>query len=110
MNFFVVALGLIAVAIPAAPFWEGEEHFNLVDVYKTQQLFHIIGQFKSVGIFIFDQMNLIDDSYSINQQHLIEDEDADRFEFTYDMKQLYREMCIRDRLYSIANTFYTLLV
>ena len=25
MNFFVVGLGLIAVAIPAAPFWEGEE-------------------------------------------------------------------------------------
>lgn len=30
MNFFVVALGLIAVAIPAAPFWDGEEHFNFV--------------------------------------------------------------------------------
>ena len=30
MNFFVGALGLIAVAIPAAPFWEGEEHFNFV--------------------------------------------------------------------------------
>ena len=30
MNFFVVALGLIAVAIPAAPFWEGEEPFNVV--------------------------------------------------------------------------------
>lgn len=30
MNFFVVALGLIAVAIPAAPFWEGEAHFNFV--------------------------------------------------------------------------------
>ena len=30
MNFFVVALGLIAAAIPAAPFWEGEEHFNFV--------------------------------------------------------------------------------
>ena len=30
MNFFVVALVLIAVAIPAAPFWEGEEHFNFV--------------------------------------------------------------------------------
>ena len=28
MNFF--ALGLIAVAIPAAPFWEGEEHFDFV--------------------------------------------------------------------------------
>ena len=30
MNFFVVALGLIAVAIPAVPFWEGEEHFDFV--------------------------------------------------------------------------------
>ena len=30
MNFFVVALGLIAVAIPPAPFWEGEEHFDFV--------------------------------------------------------------------------------
>ena len=28
MNFFVVMLGLAAVALPAAPFWEGEEHFN----------------------------------------------------------------------------------
>lgn len=30
MNFFVVTLGLIAVLLPAAPFWEGEEHFNFV--------------------------------------------------------------------------------
>lgn len=30
MNFFVVAVGLLAVAIPAAPFWEGEEHFDFV--------------------------------------------------------------------------------
>ena len=30
MNFFVVGLGLIAVALPAAPFWEGETHFNFV--------------------------------------------------------------------------------
>ena len=30
MNFFVVMLGLAAVALPAAPFWEGEEHFNFV--------------------------------------------------------------------------------
>lgn len=30
MNFFVVALGLLAVALPAAPFWKGEEHFNFV--------------------------------------------------------------------------------
>ncbi|WP_071145360.1 queuosine precursor transporter [Bacteroides ihuae] len=30
MNFFVVALGQIAVALPAAPFWEGEASFNFV--------------------------------------------------------------------------------
>ena len=30
MNFFVVVLGLLAMSIPAAPFWEGEEHFNFV--------------------------------------------------------------------------------
>ena len=30
MNFFVGALGLIAVALPAAPFWDGEAHFNFV--------------------------------------------------------------------------------
>ena len=30
MNFFVVMLGLSAVALPAAPFWDGAPHFNFV--------------------------------------------------------------------------------
>lgn len=30
MNFLVVGLGQIAVMLPAAPFWEGEESFNFV--------------------------------------------------------------------------------
>ena len=30
MNFMVVLLGQIAVALPAAPFWEGEESFDFV--------------------------------------------------------------------------------
>ena len=30
MNFFVVMLGLIAVALPAAPVWDGAPHFNFV--------------------------------------------------------------------------------
>ena len=30
MNFMVVALGQIAVALPAAPFWKGEESFDFV--------------------------------------------------------------------------------
>lgn len=36
------------------------------------------------------EMNIIDDTYSIHQQHMIEDEDGDKFELAYDMKQLYR--------------------
>jgi uncharacterized integral membrane protein (TIGR00697 family) len=30
MNFFVAVLGMIAVALPAAPYWDGEAHFNFV--------------------------------------------------------------------------------
>ena len=30
MNFMVVVLGQIAIALPAAPFWQGEEGFNFV--------------------------------------------------------------------------------
>lgn len=36
------------------------------------------------------EMTIIDDTYSIHQQSLIEDEDSDRFELAYDMKMLYR--------------------
>ena len=30
MNFMVVALGKVAVALPAASFWEGEQAFDFV--------------------------------------------------------------------------------
>ena len=30
MNFFVAIVGLLAVALPAAPYWDGEEHFNFI--------------------------------------------------------------------------------
>lgn len=30
MNFFVVGMGLLAVHIPAAEYWQGEEHFNFI--------------------------------------------------------------------------------
>lgn len=36
------------------------------------------------------EMNIIDDNYSILQQNLIEDGEADRFELAYDLKLLYR--------------------
>ena len=30
MNFLVVTIGQLAVFLPAAPFWKGEEHFDFV--------------------------------------------------------------------------------
>ena len=36
------------------------------------------------------EMNIIDKTYTVFQQSLIEDEDGDRFELSYDIKQLYR--------------------
>lgn len=36
------------------------------------------------------EMNVIDDTYSIGQQSMIEDEDSERFASTYDIKLLYR--------------------
>lgn len=36
------------------------------------------------------EMNLIDDTYTLGQQSMIEDEDSERFASTYDIKLLYR--------------------
>ena len=62
----------------------------LLQALDNQEKFTYSKNLKGWMYTLMREMNLIDDSYSINQQHLIEDEDADRFEFTYDMKQLYR--------------------
>lgn len=35
------------------------------------------------------EMNIMDVTYSIHQQSMVEDDDSDRFELAYDMKQLY---------------------
>ena len=55
MNFFVVALGLIAVAIPAAPFWEGEEHFDFVfgmapRIVAASLMALLVGSFLKEGV------------------------------------------------------------
>lgn len=38
MNFMVVALGQLAILMPAAPFWEGEEGFNFVSAWRPASL------------------------------------------------------------------------
>ena len=61
MNFFVVALGLIAVAIPAAPFWEGEEHFNFVfgmapRIVAASLMAFLVGSF--LNAYVMSKMKL----------------------------------------------------
>lgn len=38
MNFMVVALGQLAILMPAAPFWEGEAGFNFVSAWRPASL------------------------------------------------------------------------
>lgn len=39
MNFFVATLGLVAVHLPAAPYWDGAEHFNFVFGFAPRIVF-----------------------------------------------------------------------
>ena len=61
MNFFVVTLGLIAVSLPAAPFWEGEEHFNFVfgmapRIVAASLMAFLVGSF--LNAYVMSRMKL----------------------------------------------------
>lgn len=61
MNFFVVSLGLIAVSLPAAPFWEGETHFNFVfgmapRIVVASLLAFLVGSF--LNAYVMSRMKL----------------------------------------------------
>lgn len=63
MNFFVVALGGIATAMPAAPFWEGEEAFRFVFGLAPRIAFasltaFLIGSF--LNAWVMSRMKLMD--------------------------------------------------
>lgn len=61
MNFFVVAMGLVAVQLPAAPFWDGEEHFNFVfgmapRIVVASLLAFLVGSF--LNAYVMSRMKL----------------------------------------------------
>ena len=61
MNFMVVALGQIAVALPAAPFWEGEESFNFVfgmapRIAVASLLVFLVGSF--INAYVMSRMKI----------------------------------------------------
>lgn len=62
MNFFVVAMGQIAVAIPAAPFWDGEAGFNFVfgmapRIVAASLAAFLVGSF--LNAFVMSKMKLM---------------------------------------------------
>lgn len=61
MNFMVVALGQIAVALPAAPFWEGKESFNFVfgmapRIAVASLLAFLVGSF--INAYVMSRMKI----------------------------------------------------
>lgn len=61
MNFMVVALGQIAVALPAAPFWKGEESFNFVfgmapRIAVASLLAFLVGSF--INAYVMSRMKI----------------------------------------------------
>ena len=62
-NFFVVLLGLIAVVIPPAPYWEGAEHFKFVFGFAPRiaiasLLAFVVGSF--LNAYVMSRMKLRD--------------------------------------------------
>ena len=61
MNFMVVALGKVAVALPAAPFWEGEQAFDFVfglapRIVAASLTAFLVGSF--INAFVMSKMKI----------------------------------------------------
>lgn len=64
MNFLVVILAKIAVALPSAPFWNGEEHFDFVfglapRIACASLLAFLVGSF--INAYVMSRMKLASD-------------------------------------------------
>lgn len=87
MNFFVVMLGLIAVALPAAPFWEGEAHFDFVfgmapRIVVASLLAFFVGSF--LNAYVMSKMKLANNGRHFSLRAILSTvvgESADSFLF-----------------------------
>ena len=74
MNFFVVGLGLIAVAIPAAPFWEGEEHFDFVfgmapRIVAASLMAFLVGSF--LNAYVMSKMKIASQGWNFSARAIL---------------------------------------
>lgn len=87
MNFLVVTFGLIAVALPAAPFWDGEAHFNFVfgmapRIVAASLLAFLVGSF--LNAYVMSRMKVASRGHNFSLRAIgstIVGETADSFIF-----------------------------
>lgn len=87
MNFLVVTFGLIAVALPAAPFWDGEAHFNFVfgmapRIVAASLLAFLVGSF--LNAYVMSRMKVASQGHNFSLRAIgstIVGETADSFIF-----------------------------
>lgn len=74
MNFFVILLAQAAVALPAAPFWNGEEHFNFVFGLAPRIAFasltaFLVGSF--VNAYVMSRMKLASNGKNFSARAIV---------------------------------------
>lgn len=74
MNFFVILLAQAAVALPAAPFWNGDEHFNFVFGLAPRIAFasltaFLIGSF--INAYVMSRMKLASNGKNFSARAIV---------------------------------------
>ncbi|MCD8261730.1 MAG: queuosine precursor transporter [Bacteroides sp.] len=119
MNFFVVLLGQLAVALPAASFWEGEEHFNFVfglapRIVLASLLAFLVGSF--LNAYVMSKMKIASQGKNFSARAIwstVVGETADSFIFfplAFGWIIPWRELMIMMALQIVLNTIYEIFI
>lgn len=119
MNFFVVSLGLLAVALPAAPFWEGEAHFNFVfgmapRIVVASLTAFLVGSF--LNAYVMSKMKLASGGRHFSSRAIwstVVGETADSilfFPIAFGGIIAWQELCVMMGLQIILKSMYEVLV
>ncbi len=119
MNFFVVLLGQLAVALPATSFWEGEEHFNFVfglapRIVVASLLAFLVGSF--LNAYVMSKMKLASQGKNFSARAIwstVVGETADSFIFfplAFGWIIPWRELMIMMALQIVLKTVYEIII
>ena len=119
MNFFVVGLGLIAVAIPAAPFWEGEEHFDFVfgmapRIVAASLMAFLVGSF--LNAYVMSKMKIASQGRNFSARAILSTivgETADSlifFPIAFGGIIAWKELLIMMGLQSVLKSMYEVII